>query len=584
MNQTALKNPEYTFEGDLAMIVKKTVLILLIIKPALLFFAPQTKAQTTEEQSPFSATEKSYFLTNRGLIHPHIIRTTGLARLAKRYYNGNMPLAYDRGQAILKAAGHNPNLLAWFRVDMDSYTFFKKQNQLYDPNGALKEIYRYSKGQELYANKWHKGNMDSAYVEGLVLLKIPKIFMPSFWTDFLPGKVSKDILPPAYGSLYSYHQIAMFRHLGWTTFPITHSLKQWTEKRELFIDPNGQIKPEWQWTTGQIRYAKRYTKGNLRKAWQIQFYLFENDSDLNWTPARESSLQSTVQIQDQMFGNSKALNWHLSKWTAEQAEQKLNSFLDSDGRLKAQYISDTGYELYAIEWTNGHLGEAFKLSLLLPSSMRHQLHWYEYDGSIEDRKRDRKWIQNNEGMPGLLELARLYYEGHLRKAYQNVLSFFKGDKKALYEKTGYLPFDGPFESGGKNIIPFYEKDKETLIRQNGTLHPHYKGMDGYVRFANEHYKGDMHKAFENVKAVLEGRFSKMEWTLFPGSTTEFKAIKQHINTDKVAPSLTETARALTESFIKKNTLTFYYQEDIKRKIQAVLNIKPVGFCEQRAFF
>ena len=525
--------------------------------------------------------EKARFLNKDNHVRPDIITTQGLAKLAQTHYKGDMNLAKNRGHMILKAYGQDPKFLFWFPVDMDSNTFFEKQSRLYSKDGSLKEIYRYPEGQARYAQQWHNGDMDSAVEEGKLLIKIPQISL--LFPEGRSSLVQFSIFTPYTAvdtqfGLYRYTEghiyKALWRHLGWTAFPTTYSAKEWLEERSFFVNPDGQIKPEWQETTGQIKYAKKYTKGDLNKAWETQHRVFGNQPALNWQlpPSIDNHILSAYQL-----------------------EKVINSFLNQNKQLKTQYKESDGYKLYAMEHTGENLYNAFKLSRYLPAHLRQALNWHEYVGSIKDYKRDQAFIASNKGMLGLLTLARFYYKGNLIKAYRNILSFFKGDKTALFEHTGYLPF---FSVGKLNIgntisftgntIPLYERDKKTLRTEKGMLNPLYKGTEGYIRFANEYYAGDMHISFYNAKAVLGALFSESGWVLFPGTTTEFKEIKKHFQSYSIPIALSantgpQMVDSLTKSFIQANNLISFYTGITKEKIKAFLNIPSIGLCEQKGF-
>ena len=532
--------------------------------------APEPKAPEPQNLSSYSTREqeiikkeKGWFLNKEGYVHPPIITTTGQALLAQKHYKGDMSLANKRGRMILKAFGHHPEILFWFLTTMDSHTFFEKQKRLYNEDGTLKEIYRYPEGQARYAKKWHKGNMYSAYEEGILLLKVPKISLLFPDGKSFPNQLSL-LLPVMKGNIFSniqraisaYSEKALFRHLGWTTAPIMYSARTWQKKRRLFVDRKGQVRPELKNMAGQIQYSKQHTKGSLRRAWETEQYVFGFPSVLNW--------QASFFV------------------SATQAEEIINSFLDNNKHLKPQYKAEAGYMLYAIEHTNEDLNRAFKHFLYLPPHLQEALGWYAYAGSVKDRKRDQAFIKKNPNMAGLLKLARLYYKDHVIKAYRNALSFFKGDHKKLYEQTGYLPFLNYVENFRTvNTISFYERDKKNLIQENGLLNALYKGMEGYIRFAKEHYAGDMHTAYINVRAVLENRFSESGWILFPGTTTEFQEIAQIKLYENTMD--TNVSNRWAEHFMKANNLVSYYKEDIEAKVQAFLKIKKADLCQNMAF-
>ena len=59
----------------------------------------------------------------------------------------------------------------------------------------------------------------------------------------------------------------------------------------------------------------------------------------------------------------------------------------------------------------------------------------------------------------------------------------------------------------------------------------YKGMDGYAKFAKEHFEGDMQKAYRNVSAVLGGGsrlMKQLDWQKYQGQVSDFNKIKEKV--------------------------------------------------------
>ena len=59
----------------------------------------------------------------------------------------------------------------------------------------------------------------------------------------------------------------------------------------------------------------------------------------------------------------------------------------------------------------------------------------------------------------------------------------------------------------------------------------YKGMDGYAKFAKEHFEGNMQKAYQNVSAVLGGAsrlMKQLDWQKYQGQVSDFNKIREKI--------------------------------------------------------
>ena len=67
--------------------------------------------------------------------------------------------------------------------------------------------------------------------------------------------------------------------------------------------------------------------------------------------------------------------------------------------------------------------------------------------------------------------------------------------------------------------------RKLLLDEKGEIKAEYKGMAGYALFAEDHYAGDMFKAFMNASSVLsKAVFKSLGWQGFKGSVEEFKSL------------------------------------------------------------
>ncbi len=517
--------------------------------------------------------ETTYFLDPEGRIRPEIITTTGQAQIARRYYNGNMEKAFERGEAIFATYNVPFFPLLWIKVKMTSDIFFKKQARLYSADGSLKNIYKYHAGQARYAKDWHTGDMYDGYEEIVLLLKIPEISRPPLHApvSYIPSSLEFFTGIDTRKVVEHYIQLAIKRHLGWTQYLITKTSKNFQNKREMFVASNGKPKKQWQGVAGQIKYAKKKTEGSMSKAKEVEQYV---------------------------FGNEPGLKWKDIFWTsAEEVEEIIQRFLDPNGQVKAQYLAEKGYFLYAKQYTKRDLDKAFTHFTYLPEELQKKLKWQQYKGSIEDFNRDSALFLQYPGREGLLKFAKEFYKGSIIRAYLNILAIFKGDHKALYKKTKWLPyFNHLVNLRINNQIPFYERDQKLLILKNGAVNPIYKGMKGYIRFSEQYYKGDMFTAYYNARAVL-GQWSladSMDWHLFPGTTAEFKSMADFMSHPDTLKDGIEAKIALEQKglislqevkrvarvFMAKNDIVSYYAERVKMQIQAFIEFNNSSLCKE----
>ena len=66
--------------------------------------------------------------------------------------------------------------------------------------------------------------------------------------------------------------------------------------------------------------------------------------------------------------------------------------------------------------------------------------------------------------------------------------------KYEFSKLGWQEFYG--------LVEEFRELKEKILNEIGEPKEKYVGQEGYALFAEEHYAGNMQKAFQNVSAVL----------------------------------------------------------------------------------
>ena len=486
--------------------------------------------------------EKSYFLNKRGKLHPHIITMKDLSELAKKHYQGKMDTAFDRGESILKAHNIPISSLLWFRIEMDSDTFFKEEDQIHNKDGTVKDKYKYPKGLARYAEDYHNGDMNEAYNRGVIFVNHTDT------TDYL--EINKNVI----------------EQIGWVqTAPMKTSSLFW-KHYEILADKNGQPKKEWEGINAQVRHAKEHTKGKMLVSWQTQLYIFGSN----------------------IFG------WEPISKDIKTIEETIKKFFNTNGQLKAEYKKQNGYIFYAEENTKGNLNEAFEHFRYLPLSIQKILNWHYFNGSIEEFKRDVSIFKQYKNMEGLIEFASKFYKGSIMNAYYNVLAIFEGNEAKLHKETGWFPVYGDvttFASNNIDMIFYYKRDRKTLITKKGDVNPRYTGTKGHIRFADKFYNGDMITAYYNARAAFASHDlqSITGWFLFHGTTSEFKNIQDFISqyySTKLPSELTsKEIKEVTKLFFRKNNILSIHKREYEKKILTVLSSyifeHAYGQCEGR---
>ena len=229
-------------------------------------------------------------------------------------------------------------------------------------------------------------------------------------------------------------------------------------------------------------------------------------------------------------------------------------------------------------------------SLSLKKGQMSRLSWQAFKGTAADFFELRGKLLNAKGelkeehigMKGYVDLAEQLYKGNMLKTFLNVSAVLdKGEMKRL----GWRVFNGTaadfFKLSGK------------LLNAKGELNKEYIGMKGYVRFAKQHYQGDMPKTFINVSAVLDkGEMKRLGWKQFQGTTEDFFELRGRLLNAKGELREEyigmEGYAALAEQFYKGNMLKTFTnvsavlgKEEMKRLRWQGFNGKTDEFSKLR---
>jgi len=135
-----------------------------------------------------------------------------------------------------------------------------------------------------------------------------------------------------------------------------------------------------------------------------------------------------------------------------------------------------------------------------------------YKGFIimEDLKKgdiDKHFSQSNENISRRLEKAlynKLQSIGLVPPHIKDIISLRESLREE--QKSGNQSGRNTKKEDAKNQI------REWILDKNGRVKNEYKGMEGYARFAEKHFAGDMSKAFINTSSVLSKElFKELGW-------------------------------------------------------------------------
>ena len=210
-------------------------------------------------------------------------------------------------------------------------------------------------------------------------------------------------------------------------------------------------------------------------------------------------------------------------------EEVLSKVLRDKALFLREYKGQLGYARFVeeLEKTDS-MDYVFDLvSKSINKEEKGRLGWQGYKGKVSGYREERLRILNEKGeireeyigMEGYARFAEEYYAGYMEKAYINVSSVLEKSEKG---RLGWQKYAGK--------VSGYREERLRILNEKGEIREEYIGMEGYARFAEEYYAGDMKKAYINVSSVLGGvhatRKLGLGWKQIQGSVSQFNALKE----------------------------------------------------------
>ena len=287
------------------------------------------------------------------------------------------------------------------------------------------------------------------------------------------------------------------KDLEWQRFQGT--TEEFRRLRALILDQDGNIKIQYLGMPGYAHFADKYHEGDM-------FKTYNNIS---------ASLDKKQKIQ---------LKWQRFQGTTEEFRRLRTLILDQEGNIKTQYLGMPGYAHLADKYYKGDMVKTYNnISASLDKQQKIQLKWQRFQGTTEEFRRLRALILDQEGniktqylgMLGYAHFADKYYKGDMVKTHNNISASL--DKKQKIQLK-WQRFQGTTEE--------FRRLRTLILDQEGNIKIQYLGMLGYTHFADEYYKGDMVKTYNNISASLDKKqMLKLNWRQFQGTTEEFKRLR-----------------------------------------------------------
>ena len=388
-------------------------------------------------------------------------------------------------ERVSKALGEDFESLNWKKFYGNTSKFKSLKPEILDEAIQLKEEYIGMEGYIRFSEEHYKGSMYRAF-----------------------------------GNVSAVLDKSTFQKLGWQKFP--GSVSEYKSLELRILDEAGQLKEKYMGMEGCALFSGEYYEGDMSKAF----------------------LSVSARLDKTQFEN---LKWQHFHGHASEFESLRSGILDKKGRLKRKHMGMDGYAHFSREYYEGDMSKTFiNASATLSKAQFRELGWQQFQGDVSEfeslRSRIvddwflwilmgahptvRQMILNERGglrveymgAEGYIRFSRKYYKGDMHKAFTNVSALLS---KEEFKKLDWQRFKG-------NVSEF-KTLRSRILDKNGYLKERYRGMEGYARFAETYYEGNMHRAFVNVSAILDkSKFNKLKWQVFHSSASEFKSLQSGI--------------------------------------------------------
>ena len=399
----------------------------------------------------------------------------GYVNFAKKYFEGNMEKAYKNVSAVLGGGGSRlMKQLDWQGYKGQVSEFNKLRDKILNKDGSIKEEYKGMDGYVKFAKEHFESDMQKAYKNVSSVL----------------GGGSR-----------------LMKQLDWQGYQ--GQVSDFNKIRDKILNKDGSIKEEYKGMDGYIKFAKEHFESDMQKAYKNVSSVLGGGSRL-----------------------MKQLDWQKYQGVVSDFNKIRDKILNKDGSIKEEYKGMDGYAKFSKDHFESDMEKAYKnVSSVLGggSKLMKQLDWQKYQGVVSDFNKIRDKVLNKDGsikeeykgMDGYIKFAKDHFESDMQKAYKNVSSVLGGRGSRLMKQLDWQAYHG--------LVSDFNELRSKILNEDGSIREEYKGILGYVKFAEEYFNGNMHKAYQNVSVVLGGvlemRILNIGWKQFQGTVDQFKDLK-----------------------------------------------------------
>ena len=370
--------------------------------------------------------------------------------------------------------------LGWQEFFGSTRRFRKLRSLILDENGNVREEFVGMEGYARFADQEFSGDMNEAY----------------FNISSVLGGVSSGLM----------------KRLGWQGF--RGSTERFRELRSLILDERGNVREEFVGMGGYACFADQEFSGDMLKTYK--------------------NISSVLGGVNSRY--MKRLDWQEFYDSTEIFHKLRSLILDESGNVREGFVGMEGYARFADQEISGDMKKTYmNISSVLggaSNKLMKRLGWQAFHGSTETFRKLRNLILDENGnvreefvgMEGCTRFADQEFSGDMFKTYQNISSVLGGAKSRSMKELGWQEFKGSTKR--------FRELRDIILDESGNVREEFVGMEGYTRFADQEFSGDMKKTYMNISSVLGGARSasmkELDWRMFPGSTEKFHELKNVI--------------------------------------------------------
>ncbi len=395
----------------------------------------------------------------------------GYMKFADEFFNGQMGSAYKALSALIKAGNKGHAVMKWPGA-ITCHTEKLRAIQQAMEAGEMQKAYSGMDGYMKFADEFFTGQMGSAYQALSALMKMGDEGLKVLaW----PGQIACD----------------------------TATVRGLQNKMG-----TGELQKSYSGLGGYMRFADDHFNGKMATAYQV--------------------LSALMKVGDEGL---KVMNWPGQILCDTITLSQLQKAME-DGTLVKVYSGVEGYSRFAKDHFDGQMKEAYKTLSALMKTGDEGLKVMNWPGMIMCSATKLEELQKAMvageiqktygGLDGYMLFADDHFNGQMQAAYQTLSALMKTGEEGL-----------KVMNWAGCIICDTAKTKELQKAMvSGEIQKAYGGLDGYMRFADDYFNGQMQSAYKTLSALMKPGDEGLKVMNWPGQiygdTDKMRALQKAI--------------------------------------------------------